>query len=191
MQAKLIGSKHIGTKDQIDGELYTMRTEKALRGQIDETFQVWQENSSGRATFDWKAGESYLLFLYTKYDRGWALDGCGNSGPLANAQLPLREIAHLSQRRGGTIQVSLGGDWIAGGALPNVEVDAQGLPGSFFASTNEKGVAEIHVPAGQYSVTVPNAKLVPFDLSYDDPRTVVIENGSCVQIQYVERSDRK
>jgi len=190
VQAKLIRSEYITPGNEMDGHLYTMKAEKILRGQIDSSFQVWEENSSGRATFDWNEGDPYLLFLYTEYKRGWVLDGCGNSGPLAKAQLALREIARLPKRHGGMIQVGLGGNWIVGGSITGVEVNAEGMQGSFFATTNAKGIAEILVPEGQYSVTVPNPNLIPFDFTYDDPRKVVIENGSCAQIQFVEASNK-
>jgi hypothetical protein len=170
----------------MDGYVYTMRTEKLLSGRLDDTFQVWEENSSGRATFDWKLGKSYLLFFYTKDNRGWVLDGCGTSGPLAKAQSALREIADFPKSHGGMIQVALRGDAISG-----VEVNARGTSGSFVAKTNAKGIAEIHVPEGEYSVTVPKMDVMTFDFSYDLPGKVAIENGSCAQIQLIQTSDSR
>jgi len=164
-----------------------MHSEKVLRGNIDSSFQVWEENSSGRATFDWKTGNSYLLFFYTKNDRGWVLDGCGNSGPLEQKQSALREIEALQQRHGGMIQVAVGADgWSWSPAISGAEVNARGTNGAFSGTTNDKGVAEIHVPPGQYSVTVQNRRMQPYDLSFDDPQKVVIENGGCAQIQFVQ-----
>lgn len=189
VEAKLIRSEYIASETDMDGHVYTMKTGKILRGQIDSSFQVWEENSSGRATFDWNIGDSYLLFFYAKQNRGWVLDGCGNSGPLAKAHLALHEIVDLPKRHGGMIQVGVGGNWIVGGPISDVKVSANGTPGSFFATTDAKGIAEIHVPTGQYSVSVPNENVVPFDFTYDDPRKVVIENGSCAQVQFVKTSN--
>jgi hypothetical protein len=187
IQAKLVRSKYVAPSNDVDGHLHQMQTEKVLRGGIGTSFQIWEENSSGRATFPWRTGRSYLLFLLSKGNRGWVLDGCGNSGPLEKKQLEVREIEALQKRHGGMIQVVVGGDWIAWSpAMPGVEVNAQGAQGNFSATTDDKGIAEIHAPAGQYSVTVENLPVEPYDFNYDDPRKVVIQNGGCAQIQFVK-----
>ncbi len=163
-----------------------MKTEKILGGNPGGSFDIWEENSSGRASFDWQVGSSYLLFLTSQSDRGWVLDGCGASGPLEKKQSALREIAALQKRHGGMIQVAVGGDWLAGGPMRSTEVKAQGTQGTFSATTNDKGIAEIHVPAGQYSVTVPGHQAQAYDFTYDYPEKTTIENGSCAQIQLVQ-----
>ncbi len=187
VEARLVRSTQVDASgDMYDGHIYEMQSEKVLRGSICHSFQVWEENSSGRATFDWKVGNSYLLFFYTKDDRGWVLDGCGNSGPIEQKQPALREIANLPKRHGGIIQVAVGGESFGGGAISDVEVNAKGQPGSFSATTDAKGIAEIHVPAGQYTVTGLKQNLTVFDFTYDDPRNVVIENGGCSQVQFLK-----
>src|SRR5215469_14021284 len=93
--ARMAGARHVIPKkdDALDYHTYTMQTDRVLRGNIGSTFRIYEENSSGRAGFDWKVGENYLLFLsYSKEDHGWELDGCGNSGPLQKSAKVLREI---------------------------------------------------------------------------------------------------
>ena len=71
----------------IAARLYSLRVNLLLRGEIAGTFRVYEGNDSGRATFDWKPGQAYLLFLfYSKAEKSWELDGCGNSGPLNSAK---------------------------------------------------------------------------------------------------------
>ena len=188
VEAKLAASNYIAPASDMDGHLYEMQTEKVLSGKMGSSFQVWEENSSGRATFDWTVGSSYLLFLHSRSDRGWLLDGCGNSGK----QSALEEIEALQNRSGGMIQVALGGDVFAWSpAITGVEVSAQGMHGTFSAKTNARGVAEIHVPAGRYSVTVPGQRVQPFDFTYDRPGKVLIENGSCAQVQFVNSANKQ
>jgi hypothetical protein len=187
VEAKLVESRYVPSAGDVDGHTYEMQTESVLRGNIGEHFKVWEENSSGRATFDWKTGTSYLLFFYAENDIGWILDGCGNSGPLEKRQPELREIEALQKRHGGMIQVALGGDSFAWSpVMSGAQVNARGTDGTFSATTNDKGIAEIHVPPGQYSVAVENQQVVPYDLSFEDPRKILIENGTCAQIQFVQ-----
>ncbi len=190
VEARLVDSEEVAASGaDLDGQIYQMRSEKVLRGDIGSSFQVWDENSSGRAAFDWKAGSSYLLFLRFKSDRGWVLDGCGASGPLEKQQSALREIEALQKRSGGIIQVAIGGNVFSWSpAMAGAQVKAQGMQDTFSVTTNDKGIAEIHVPAGQYSVTVPGHQVQAYDFTYDYPEKVTIENGSCAQIQLVQSS---
>lgn len=190
VKARLVNSREAtASGNDLDGQIYQMQTEQVLRGDIGSSFDVWDENSSGRATFDWKTGSSYLLFLLFKGARGWVLDGCGNSGPLVRERSALEEIKALQKRNGGMIQVVLGGDVFSWSpAMRGAEVIAQGTQGTFSATTNDKGIAEIHLPAGQYSVTVPKQQVQPYDLSYDRPGDILIENGGCAQVQFVQSS---
>lgn len=187
VEAKLVGSEYIAPANDIDGHVYHLKTEKTLRGNTGPTFDVWDENSSGRTTFDWTSGHSYLLFLLRKGDRGWVVDGCGNSGPLESAATALKQVQEIPSEHQGMIQVAVGGDWLAWSPpVAGLLTKAQGPGGTYSATTNRKGVAEIHVSAGKYSVTVPDRTVLPFDFSYDDPGKVVVENGGCAQIQFVE-----
>ena len=59
----------------MDYHLYTMQTERVLRGKINPRFRIYEENSSGRAAFQWKEGETYLLFLSYIKREGWERTG--------------------------------------------------------------------------------------------------------------------
>lgn len=193
VEARLVHSNYVSAPNETtDGHIYKMQTATILRGNVGPSFQVWEENSSGRAAFDWVVGHSYLLFLYSKQDRGWVLDGCGNSGPLTHAAAALKQIQEIASRRGGMIQVAVGGSWISSSPpMGEITVRAQSPQGTYTATTNDEGIAEIKVPAGRYSVTVPSQKVQPFDLTYDDPAKILIENGSCTQVQFVESAKKE
>ena len=188
VEAKLVRSRYIAPSNEMDGHIYEMKTERVLSGNPGNSFDIWEENSSGRAGFAWEPGHSYLLFLTSQSNRGWELDGCGNSGLLEKKQSALSEIEALQTRRGGMIQVAVGGDWIVGGPTRDAKVLVQGTHETFSANTNDKGIAEIRVPAGQYSVTVPDHRVQAFDFTYDYPEKITIVNGSCAQIQFVQSS---
>ncbi len=187
VEAKLVRSRYVAPDNDNNGHVYRMQTEKVLRGKVGQFFDIWEDNSSGRAAFDWETDRSYLLFLNAQEDRGWTLDGCGNSGPLGNAGAALKQIQGIPSQRRAMIQVAVGGDWLAWSPpIAGVMVSAQGPNGTYSATTSKQGIAEIYVPAGKYSVTVPDQKVLAFDLSYDDPEKIVVENGGCAQIQFVE-----
>src|SRR5271154_7066845 len=85
-EAKLISIRHIVPKNGQDGYVYTMELITALRGEISVRFEIYEENGSGRASFEWQRAESYLLFLYpVEHSSRWSIDGCGNSGPLTRS----------------------------------------------------------------------------------------------------------
>ncbi len=87
-----------------DGHTYTLETDRVLRGKVGFTFDIYEENSSGRAPFAWEKGGKYLLFLNSNEDGKWWLYGCGNlSAPLKEAEFALRTIESMKTRRGGLI----------------------------------------------------------------------------------------
>ena len=173
VEAKLARSTYIASPNDMDGHIYEMKTEKILRGNPGKSFDTWEENSSGRATFDWTPGRSYLLFLSSQQARGWVLDGCGNSGPLTHAADALKEIREIPSRSGGLIQVIIGGDSFTY-SVRDARVQAISPKGSYSATTNDHGVAQIRVPSGQYSVTVPGHQVQAFDFTYEYPEKVTI-----------------
>jgi hypothetical protein len=189
VQAKLVSVKYVPERNGASSHLYRMQTLKVQRGEIGQSFDIYEENSSGRATFDWKPGRPYLLFLhfYSKADGGWVIDGCGNSGPLSKAQVALKKIDEISQAKDGIIQVVIGGNWTSYSApLRGARVRARDSEHSYWATTNSSGVANVHVPSGEYKVSIPGERnLTLFDLSYEDPQKVTIEAGGCAQIQFV------
>lgn len=187
--ARLARIRYVVPKDAMDYHLYTMQTDRVLRGTINVTFRIYEENSSGRASFDWKTGETYLLFLsYSKIDGGWELDGCGNSGPVRESTKTLSDIANLETMIGGDIS---GVVWFD----PGVTVVVQGTGGTYKTKSDREGNFRVHVPAGIYSVRAveQGARFVVDDFSYELPRRVHIENGSCAQIQFnrVEPEERR
>jgi hypothetical protein len=99
----------------------------------------------------------------------------------------LKQVRDIPGRQGGMIQVAVGGDryeWSP--PMANIEVRASSTENAYSAATNPKGIAEIRVPAGQYTVTVPKHEVQAFDFTYDYPEKVTIENGACAQIQLVQ-----
>lgn len=190
--ARLVHSRYVDPKNAIDYHLYSLRTERVLRGRIDPEFSIYEENSSGRASFNWEKGETYLLFLsYSKHDRGWEFDGCGNSGPITKSAASLKEIDKIIAVVNGT------GGTISGevGLESGVTVVAKGAVGSFRTTSDELGQFRIHVPAGVYSVKAiqRGARFAANDLSYELPSNVHIENGGCAQIRFdrIKPSDPK
>lgn len=183
--ARLTRLRYVEPKntDAIDYHLYSMQSERVLRGRIDSVFQIYEENSSGRAGFDWNKGETYLLFLsYHKQARSWELDGCGNSAPISQAAAVLKEIDRLNAAKKSDGGMILGEFWFD----PGVTVTAHGTNRSFSTHSDEQGHFRIHVPAGTYSVlaTQRGARFAANDLSYELPRNVRIENGGCAQIRF-------
>src|SRR5712672_1246372 len=63
VEAKLARTSHIVPTDEQDGYVYAMETTKVLRGNTASEFEIYEENSSSRASFDWVPGRTYLLFL--------------------------------------------------------------------------------------------------------------------------------
>jgi hypothetical protein len=182
--AQLLRSHYVEPKgDPIDYHIYSMRAENVLHGRIDPEFRIYEENSSGRANFDWKEGETYLLFLsYSKQDRGWELDSCGNSGLISKSSAALKEIEKISAATNKTGGIISGEVWLETG----VTVIAKGSAGTFRGTSDTQGQFHIHVPAGFYSVRAMQlgARFAADDLSYELPRKVYIQNGGCAQISF-------
>jgi hypothetical protein len=83
--AHLARVRHVDPKndDAMDYYVYSMQTDRVLRGKIGATFRVHDEHSTAGAGFDWEVGDTYLLFVsYSREEHAWLLDICGNSGPL-------------------------------------------------------------------------------------------------------------
>ena len=187
--ARLARIRYVVPKDAMDYHLYTMQTDRVLHGTINMTFRIYEENSSGRASFEWKTGETYLLFLsYNKRDGGWELDGCGNSSPVRKSTKTLSDIANIKTTIGGDIS---GEVWFD----PGVTVVVQGTAGTYKTKSDREGNFRVHVPAGVYSVQAveQGAHFVVDDFSYEMPGRVHIENGSCAQIRFnrVEPEERR
>jgi hypothetical protein len=194
VQATLIRTSHEAeTPDQLDAYIYSLRVNRVLRGKAPQTIRVYEENSSGRATFNWVPRTDYLLFLFSLPDKKgmWALDGCGNSGPLSKAAVALVDIAKVNAgpNGGGMIQGVVNGPHFATTQPSSgMHVKAKGASGLFSAVTNQLGEFRINVPAGRYVVRVnePGLSFRPFEFSYEDPDAVQIQPGGCAQVQFVD-----
>ncbi len=191
VEATLLRTRTVRDKDDPEGVaayVYTLRTDLVLRGDIVAQFQIYEENSSGRATFTWKAGQQYLLFLFNSAQANmWELDGCGNSGPLSNAKAVLAQINAIQGRHDkGAIHGMV--SWEALSAfIPGVRVEARGTDRRYTATTNAKGEFQMEVPAGRYTLRAiaTGFSFHTADFSYEDPHNVRIEPGGCAQVQFV------
>ena len=166
-----------------EGSYYYMEVVERIRGKILNRFQIYEENVSGRATFEWKRGENYLLFIsYSKDDRGWELDGCGNSSPLPKAQKILREIGAIKAGKG---REAIQGFIASEETLPeDVIVKITGGTARTISVGNRE--FKVRVQPGTYVVTPmhPGWQFEKDAFSYDDPQTVKIEPGRCAQVQF-------
>jgi len=184
--ATLISSKHVAPKDAQDGHRYSLTATKVYRGDIPSTFSIWEENSSGRATFPWRIGTSYLLFLsYSKDDRAWTLDGCGNSGPIRHRSAALNKIEEIQQTKdGGKI---LGTLLFSKGTPEPVTVIARSSKShrDYRAISNRQGTFRIDVLSGRYNLHMrPEGwTFQAYDLTYEDPKDLTIEDGGCAQVE--------
>jgi Carboxypeptidase regulatory-like domain len=171
--------------DGIDGHFYTLVAREVLRGKIGPTFQVWEENSSGRAPFDWKKGEDYVLFLnYYEQDQAWGLDGCGNSGPLSRKA---SVVAAIKASRAATGDALVDGMVSAGSGpngVPDVTVRAIGT--AFTSQTDEEGRFQMRLPPGRYRLQAFRAgwSFATQDITYEDPSDLRLSAGSCAQVQF-------
>lgn len=177
-----------GDPEGIKAHIYELRSDKVIRGKIASTFKVYEGNDSGRAAFGWHRAQTYLLFLfYSVPDKGWELDGCGNSEPLPDSRGVLRTIDEIRDRGGNGFIDGLVTQDNDSDALPGTIVEAVGSGGTFSATTNQKGEFELRVPAGKYLVRAVKTgfHFDRTDLSYEDPTDIRIEAGGCVQLQLV------
>ncbi len=175
------------------GTHYSMTVEQSFRGQAPRLFRVYEGNDSGRATFDWKTGASYLLFLREENLSGaWLIDGCGNSGPTASKQSALDQVDMLdSTSNRGMIQGAVGGTSYLS-PIEGVQVEATGPGGVITAETDAVGRFEMRVTPGKYQVRAltPGRTFTGADISYENPENVVVENGGCAQAQFVESAKK-
>jgi len=152
-------------------------------GAINSRFEIYEGNDGGRAGFDWKDGQSYLLFLFPSSEkRGayWAIDGCGNSNLWDGAQPALKGIEALKQHRGGVIQVAVG---LSPEQFTGAKLSVSGSGHESSAMIDQSGRSEIHVAPGRYFVSAAaNAPLEPYFMSYENPmsrlKTAVVHKSS-------------
>ena len=188
--AKLMHTERTPAKGRFyDGHFYTLSVQKILRGTIDQSFRVWEENSSGRAGFDWVNGRSYLLFMsFSKEDQNsWELDGCGNSAPLSKAGKALNAIERINAgQKGGFVTGSIAHD-SSRSPLAGILVLVRSQEHTYQTTTTKDGTFKVRVPPDKYTVKVrrPGWLFRKDDFTYEDPRSIEIQMGSCAQIQFI------
>jgi hypothetical protein len=178
--------------ESVTGSYYTLRVDRVFRGTPVHTVRIYEGNDSGRASFDWKVGRKYVLFLFDSIEKAdekvLELDGCGNSGPVAQANSVLREIEQMNDQRGTAHITGMVSAFSLDGAMPNIEMVARGDGASYKGRTNRQGRFTIEVPAGDYAVIPVNRQLSfkVSELTYEDPLHLTMQPGSCAQVQFVE-----
>ena len=184
--AQLVKSQHINPKDDQDYHLYTFQVERLFRGSIPSRFVLWDENSSGRLTFDVLRGRKYLLFVNRWATKGWwTADGCGNSGEVSKVAKSLREIERIPSLQDALIT----GEVQA--AIPVTHANVVALRkkdgNQFKTQIRDNGTFTLNVPPGEYSVRVIGAgkSFVTHWLSYEKADSVRLERGGCAQIEFV------
>jgi len=192
--AKLAGVTSVKDDyDAIAGTYYSMTVEQELRGKTPRLFRVYVANDTGRTKFDWKPGGSYLLFLLGQTPNGaWVIDGCGNSGPTDSKQSALDQVDMIDRTSNrAKIQGAVGGisSWFP---VAGVQVEARGPGGVNTSETKADGTFEMHVAPGKYQVRAlsQGKTFVAADLTYENPDDVVLENGGCAQVQFVESAKK-
>ncbi len=188
--ARLTRKKVLTSNEDADLNVYTLHSVKVLRGMVPQKLIVHEANDSGRASFDWQTGQSYLLFLIRPPNEGaWVIDGCGNSGPILQSSRVIAELTDESRLRekpliAGTV---MDDSWVTG--LAQVSIEAVGQAGSFHAETDREGHFEMHVPPGRYAVTAKTGNVVasanPF--SYENPDHLELKLGTCAQVSFSTR----
>jgi hypothetical protein len=178
--------------EAVTASYYTLRVDRVFRGTPGQTVRIYEGNDSGRASFDWRVGRKYVLFLFDSIEKAsekvLEFDGCGNSGPVAHANSVLREIEQMNDQRRTAFITGMVSAFSLDGAMPNIEMVARGGGASYKGRTNRQGRFTIEVPPGDYEV-IPVNRQLSFeisDLSYEDPLHLAMQPGSCAQVQFVE-----
>jgi hypothetical protein len=184
--AKLVRSRRVEPihPGGVDGTYYSMEVTGRVKGRMLRRFQVYEENSSGRATFEWKRGETYLLFIrYSQEDRGWELDGCGNSGPMSSAK---KTIDQLSWIKNSPAAQMIEGEIASEESLPDSVVVKVTGEGKTRTVPVENRRFRLRVEPGSYLVepVQPGWQFHGDEFSYDDPQKIKVEAGQCAAIQF-------
>ena len=185
--AKVESTKYIPDKKHVDVYIYTLRVERNLRGKISPVFRIKEPNDSGRAPFNWRADKSYLLFLNNRWYPGfWAVDGCGNSGPINKSASALAEVektlrSHQNPLLSGQVTRD---SWTTG--IADALVTVSGKNRVFHLKTSSNGRFSMRVPPGTYTLTAEKSGLSvpPNPLSYEKPKHLILKAGTCAQVAF-------
>jgi hypothetical protein len=81
----------------LEGKIYELTVEKAFRGNVGPTHELFDENASGR--FDMSVGTKYLLFVYEEHGR-LRVDNCGHSAELSKSGATIKQVEKLAHTVG-------------------------------------------------------------------------------------------
>jgi hypothetical protein len=186
--ANLRATQHIAERFDTDGQLYSLTVRTLLRGDVGTTFQIWEGNDSGRATFDWKVGTDYLLFLARYVPKpipAWVIDGCGNSGPTSGSATVLQAIKSAQASTSDSLVSGMVStdSWTTG--VPDVIVRAVGARQSFSAKTDQGGRFLLRLPNGKYMLEAAREgwSFMP-GYGYENPRNLNVSPGYCAQVHF-------
>jgi hypothetical protein len=189
VEATLIKVKAVGDPSAPEAFIYTLRSDHVIRGHPTPIFRVYEGNDSGRATFTWKVGEKYVLFLFPANEdkSAWSLDGCGSSGLLANAKVTLRQIRAIQGSKGAGIIHGLVASQTFEVSVSRLRIEVRGVHANYTATTDATGHFELKVPPGKYTIHPANnaASFQTADFSYENPDNLQVQPGGCVQVQFV------
>jgi hypothetical protein len=187
--AVLRASRDAAIDSDRDGHLYSLTLKTSLRGNPGSMFEVWEDNSSGRARFAWQVGSEYLLFLASDVQQpapAWVIDGCGNSGPMSQSENVLAQIKSIQPRpASGLIYGMVSTDsWTTG--VPNVVVKTLGSGPTFSTKTDQTGRFTLRLPTGRYALDAvrPGWSFAPEPFGYESPKNLSIALGYCAQVQF-------
>lgn len=171
------------------GWYYDFAVQETFRGKVQKNLTVFMENSSGRLTFSFERGRRYLLFASSDPSGGlFIADTCaGNAGPLEEVPDSIRQIEAIdNSTSGGEIRGRIVNRSHSSHSLRGVQVLAQGAQEEYKTVTDDSGWFCMAVPSGQYVVRVvsPDWSFRVYELSYDNPDDIKIEDGSCTAIQF-------
>jgi hypothetical protein len=172
---------------------FTLRVDRVFRGKVEKTVKMYESNDSGRASFDWKIGTKYILFLFdSREEKGLSLGGCGNSSPAAKASSVSGQLDQLGHQGRSALISGMVSVYNLSGPMPDIQVIARSGGALYKGLTDRKGRFKIEVPPGDYTVepVQPPLSFQVFELSYEDPRHLTMQPGSCAQVQFIAASQR-
>jgi len=180
----------------IEGWYYKLQTVKSYRGPRLPNDEVYTGNDD--SMFPMEVGQIYLLFINKNLEGRPVPDACGNSAgadKAGNAVTAIETIEKAVRTKGGG---DIGGqvfraiprtEAISDTGVANVTLTVRDSGGKTqTAQTDEQGRFDIHVAAGQYSVTGadPSDKfqVAPFPLGYMSPAGFDIADGGCADLVF-------
>ena len=181
-----------GTADP-EGHFYDFATRTLLRGQAGPAFQVWEENSSGRAGFAWTAGVNYPSSFLSKRNSSWA-ERCMGHRRLWQLR-PIRSIRFCScshqilpgvrGRRTGSGPVEYG--FMDGRRAGGDDQSHRERNGDYVQNGSEWPL-RIPAPRGPVQDRSGSWAVGPSSLlGYENPNDLRLALASCAQVQFSGR----